>query len=53
MRLMEGSSSRLMGILRARLAESGWNDTLYAYCRGIHCLYVAETNCFSLELIII
>ncbi|KAI9488682.1 transcription factor e(y)2-domain-containing protein [Zychaea mexicana] len=28
-----GEKERLMGILRTRLAEAGWNDTLYAHCR--------------------
>ncbi|KAI8142329.1 putative DC6 [Fennellomyces sp. T-0311] len=28
-----GEKERLMGLLRTRLAETGWNDDLYAYCR--------------------
>ncbi|KAI7855397.1 transcription factor e(y)2-domain-containing protein [Circinella umbellata] len=28
-----GEKERLMNLLRNRLAESGWNDALYAQCR--------------------
>ncbi|KAI9321876.1 enhancer of yellow 2-like protein, isoform CRA_c [Dichotomocladium elegans] len=28
-----GEKERLLGILRARLIELGWNDELYSHCR--------------------
>ena len=36
---------RLMNLLRNRLAETGWNDALYAECRGMFTYYQVFTCC--------
>ncbi|KAI7872379.1 hypothetical protein BDF14DRAFT_1877599 [Spinellus fusiger] len=29
-----GEKERMMQLLKERLTDAGWNDKLYAYCRG-------------------